>query len=128
MLKRVLVGLFRSYEQTGEKAQDPALKTRYYRLSRDKVWEEVKNMLNHMRGYEVLHEMKNVGEIVARKKTATGRVQDITLTLFAINPVKTAVDLYSASRGTMGDLGGNYRTIIAIYQELDKRLSDRKLT
>lgn len=128
MLKRTLIGLIRSHEQTGEKAKDPALKTRYYRLSRDKAWDEVVGVISKMRGYKVLHEVKNVGEIVCEKRTATGRTQDITLTMFAINPVKTAIDVYSASRGSFGDLGGNYRTILEIYRAVDKKLAEYKLS
>lgn len=127
MLKRTLIGLIRSHETTGEKAKDPALKTRYYKLSMDQVWDEVTNMLKKMSGYKLLHEVRNVGEIVVERRTVTGRTQDITLTLFAINPVKTAVDIYSASRGSLGDLGSNYRTILDIYKQLDKRLAAHKI-
>jgi uncharacterized protein (DUF1499 family) len=123
LLKRTLIGLIRSHEGTGEKAKDPALKTRNYKLSMDQVWDEVTNMFKKMNGYKLLHEVRNVGEIVVERKTVTGRTQDITLTLFAINPLKTAIDIYSASRGSLGDLGSNYRTILEIYKQLDKRLA-----
>ncbi|NHN31251.1 DUF1499 domain-containing protein [Paenibacillus agricola] len=126
MLKRTLIGLVRSHDGTGEKAKDPALKTRYYKLSKDQVWDEVTNMFKKMNGYKLLHEVRNVGEIVVEKKTVTGRTQDITLTLFGINPLKTAIDIYSASRGSLGDLGSNYRTILDIYKQLDKRLAAYK--
>jgi uncharacterized protein (DUF1499 family) len=128
LLKRVLVGLFRSFESTGEKAKDPLLKTRYYKMSKDKLWGEVIQTLNQMKGYKVLHEVRNVGEIVVEKRTLTGRVQDITLTLFSINPMKSAVDVYSASRGSLGDLGSNYRTVLDIYNTLDHRLKEFKIT
>lgn len=128
MLKRTLIGILRSFETTGEKAKDPALKTKYYKLPKDKLWEEVVSTLNKMPGYKVLHEVKNVGEIVVEKKTITGRTQDITLTLFSINPVKSAIDIYSASRGSLGDLGSNYRTILAIYRQLDRRLAEYRIT
>lgn len=127
MLKRALIGIFRSHETTGEKAKDPNLVTRYYKLSRDQVWDEVVHVLNKKPGYKVLHEVKNVGEIVAKKNSALGRTQDITLTLFTINPVKTAIDIYSASRGSFGDLGSNYRTIIDLFNAIDKQLKNHKI-
>jgi hypothetical protein len=127
LLKRTLIGLIRSQETTGERAKDPALKTRYYKLSKDEVWDEVTNMFKKMNGYKLLHEVKSVGEIVVERKTVTGRTQDITLTLFGINPLKTAIDIYSASRGSLGDLGSNYRTILEIYKQLDKRLAAHKI-
>ena len=126
-LKRTLIGLIRSHEVTGEKARDPALKTRYYKLPRDKLWEEIVSILKKLPRYKVLHEVKNVGEIVVTKKTITGRTQDITLTLFAIGPVKSAVDIYSASRGSLGDLGANYRTILDLFRAFDQKLSAYKI-
>lgn len=127
MLKRTLVGIIRSHETTGEKARDPALKTKYYRMSRDKAWDEVVSIMKKMKGYKVIHEVPNVGEIVVEKRTITGRMQDITLTVFDMGPSKTAVDVYSASRGSLGDLGSNYRTILEIYRELDRKLAAYKL-
>lgn len=126
MLKRNLTGIIRSHESTGEKARYPELKTRYYRLSKEQTWEEVVTILKKMPGYKLLHEVKSVGEIVLEKKTAFGRVQDITLTLFTINPVKTAIDIYSASRGSFGDLGSNYRVIQEIFKQIDRKLAAYK--
>lgn len=128
MLKRTLIGIIRSHELTGEKAKDPNLKTRYYKMSMDKVWDEVVTILQKKPGYKVLHEVKSVGEIVVEKRSALGRGQDITLTLFSITPVKTAIDIYSASRGSLGDLGANYRTILDIFESIDRKLKDYKIS
>lgn len=127
MLKRTLIGVVRSHETTGEKASEPELRTRYYKISRDQAWDEIVNMFKKLKGYTLLHEVKNVGEIVVERKTITGRTQDITLTLFAINPVRTAIDIYSASRGSLGDLGSNYRTILDLFKHIDKRLAAYKI-
>jgi uncharacterized protein (DUF1499 family) len=122
----MLIGLIRSHEVTGDKARDPALKTRYYKLPKDKLWEEVISLLKKLPKYTLLHEVKNVGEIVVTKRTITGRTQDITLTLFSINPVKSAIDIYSASRGSLGDLGSNYRTITELFGIIDQKLGSHK--
>jgi len=127
LLKRTLAGMIRSHEQTGERTFDPALRTRYYKLSKDKAWEETITAVRQMKGYQLLHEVKSVGEIVVQKRTVFGRIQDITITLYAINPLKTAIDIYSASRGSFGDLGSNYRNILHIYHVLDQRLSEHKI-
>ncbi|MEB3100239.1 DUF1499 domain-containing protein [Ferviditalea candida] len=123
---RTLVGLVRSFEQTSENAADPLLRTKYYRLSRDRMWADVVELLKQMKGYERLHEAKSLGEIVVEKKTPFGRKQDITLTLYAVSPLKTAVDIYSASRGSLGDFGSNYRTISEIYSGLDRKFAGYK--
>jgi uncharacterized protein (DUF1499 family) len=128
LLKRTLIGILRSFETTGEKAKDPELKTRYYKLPKDRAWPEVVGTLKKIPKLKVLHEVPNVGEIVCEKRTASGRTQDITVTLFAVSPVKTAIDIYSASRGSLGDLGSNYRTIQQIFKALDRALSQYKIT
>lgn len=80
-LKRTLVGLFRSHDGTSDRAKDPALKTRYYTLSRDKAWEEVSSTLKKIPGFKVLHEVQSVGEITLEKRTAFGRTLDITVSV-----------------------------------------------
>ncbi len=121
-IKRVLVGIFRSIESTGERAKDPQLKSHFYKLSKDRLMDEVSAAIKKLRGYKIIHEVPNVGEIVLEKKTALGRIQDITITVVGITPVSSSVDIYSASRGSLGDLGSNYRTIIEIYNTLDRAL------
>ena len=126
MLKRTLIGLMKSFETTGERAKDPALKTKYLKLSKDEAWVEILTVLKKMKGYKILHEVKSVGEIILEKRTVTGRTQDITITILSINPLRSTVDIYSASRGSLGDLGSNYRTILEIYRVLDTKLAAYK--
>ncbi len=127
-MKRTVIGLLRSHEQTGDKAKDPMLKSHFYKLSKEKAWEEVLSTLKKMQGYKVLHEVQSVGEIVLEKRTAFGRTMDITVSVISVNPVNAAVDIYSASRGSFGDLGSNYRVILELYRALDKKLSAYKTT
>ncbi|WP_270170116.1 DUF1499 domain-containing protein [Paenibacillus sp. SYP-B4298] len=128
LLKRTLIGLLRSFEQTGDRAKDPLLKSHYYKLSKEKAWAEVVSTLKKMQGYKVLHEVESVGEIVLEKRTVTGRMMDITVSIIGTNPVTSAVDIYSASRGSLGDLGSNYRVILDIYRTLDKKLAAYKVS
>ncbi|CAM2959560.1 DUF1499 domain-containing protein [Paenibacillus sediminis] len=126
-LKRIFVGLARSQEGTSDRAKDPKLKTHYYNLSKDKIWEEVTSTLKKIPGYKVLHEVKSVGEITLEKRTAFGRTMDITVSIISVTPVRSSVDIYSASRGSLGDLGSNYRTIVQLYAALDKKLASYRI-
>jgi len=127
LLKRTLIGIIRSFEGTGDRAKDPLLKSHIYKLSKDKAWEEVVSTLKKMQGYKLLHEVQSVGEIVLEKRTMFGRTMDITVSVISVDPLRSAVDIYSASRGSLGDLGSNYRVILDIYRVLDKKLSAYKL-
>lgn len=126
MLKRTLVGIIRSQESTGEKPKFPGLHSRHYKLSKDQLFDEVLTIVKKYPGLKLLHEVKNIGEIVCEKRTMTGRIQDVTFTIVGINPVKSAVDIYSASRGSLGDLGSNYRLILNLLNEIDRKLKDYK--
>lgn len=123
MLKRTLIGIVKSVEVTGEKAKDPNLKSRYFKLPKEQLMAEIAAVMKKLRGYKLLHEVPSVGEIVLEKRTALGRVQDVTITVVALSPVKSSVDIYSASRGSLGDLGSNYRTIVEIFGALDRALA-----
>jgi len=127
LLKRNLIGIVRSFEGTGDRVKDPALKSHLYKLSKDKAWEEVVSVLKKMQGYRLLHEVQSVGEIVLEKRTMFGRTMDITVSVISVDPLRSAVDIYSASRGSLGDLGSNYRVIMDIYRVLDKKLAAYKL-
>lgn len=126
--KRTLTGIFRSQEGTSDRAKLPELKTRYYQLPKEKLWEEVSSTLKKIPGYKVLHEVSSVGEIILEKRTSFGRVMDITVSIVSTGPMRTAVDVYSATRGSMGDLGANYRNIMHLFAVLDKKLSAYKVT
>ncbi len=126
-LKRTLVGIVRSQESTSDRVKDPQMKTRYYNLSRDKAWEEITSILKKIPGYKVLHEVASVGEITLEKRTAFGRTVDITVSILSVSPVRSAVDIYSASRGSLGDLGANYRIILQLFTMIDKKLSTYKV-
>ena len=73
MLKENFNRISRSHETTGDKAKDPLLKTRYFKLPKEQVWEEVTAVLKKTPGYKLLHEVPNVGEILAERKTMTGQ-------------------------------------------------------
>ncbi|WP_026136249.1 MULTISPECIES: DUF1499 domain-containing protein [Paenibacillus] len=126
-LKRTLVGIIRSQEGTGDRAKDPEMKTRYYNLSRERAWEEVSSTLKKIPGYKVLHEVSSVGEITLERRSGLGRVMDITVSIISISPVRTAIDIHSASRGSLGDLGANYRNIITLFNSLEKKLSQYRV-
>jgi uncharacterized protein (DUF1499 family) len=121
-LNKYIRYLFGSQATTSEKAKTSDLKTRYYKQPIDEVWEEVMVTIQKMPGFKIVHEVKSVGEIIVEKKTPFGRVMDITITVISVNPVQTAIDIYSASRGSLGDLGSNYRNIQTIFQQLDRKL------
>lgn len=125
MFRKMFRGLIRSYAQSDEQAFDPDMKTRYYKVTKDKAVDGIKVAIGKLQGYQLCFEIKNAGELVYMKKTVTGRIQDITLTITKTGAMTTAVDIYSASRGSMGDFGSNARVIRQVYRALDQHFDKR---
>jgi uncharacterized protein (DUF1499 family) len=127
MLSRVFIGIIRSFEQSGEKSKYPALQTRYYKLSKDRSWEELAQLLTQLPSYQLVHTSQERGEIVLKKRGLLGRLDDITVTVYPLSPIKMAIDVYSSSRGSFGDLGSNYRNIVEIYSAIDRTFASHKI-
>ena len=129
-MARFLRGLYRSIEQTTDRSADLSLRSRYYRLSKEQIWPVVLEALANEKDLRLTHEVKNAGEILLTRQTVTGRIQDVTITLLQINPLKTCVDIYSASRDSyflFGDMGSNYRVIQRILKAIESKASKYRL-
>lgn len=125
-LTRTLTGLWKNREETGEKAKLPEMKTRYYKEKKDRMVETVRRVVNHkLPNWHVVHVSAERGEITIKKKQGLG-VSDIVVTVFHINPLRTAVDVSSAKRGSLGDLGSSYRNILAFFKALHTEIQPEK--
>lgn len=114
--------LFKSQSSSCENHVDVTLRTRTYRLSNKDTWVHVLNLLEKMPGIVVEHEERSMGEITIVTRTKLGRTMDVTITIMSDTPTRTAIDIYSASRGSRGDLGANERVIRLLFAEFDRRL------
>ncbi len=120
-------GLYRSVAQTSDRTRDLRLRTRYFRTNKEQMWGIVLNALAELTDVTLTHEVKSAGEILLQRRTFTGRIQDVTVTVIQMNPLKTAVDIYSASQDSfffMGDLGSNDRLIRRIYKQMESHSSN----
>ncbi|GGJ12962.1 hypothetical protein GCM10010885_22830 [Alicyclobacillus cellulosilyticus] len=117
---RTIVGLWRSREETREHHRDPNLRTRYYREPRDRMVEKVVEVIRgQLRGWHVVHVSRDHGEIVVERRHWLG-TRDITITVYHVSPMRSAVDIVSSKRGSFGDLGASYADILAFFQALNR--------
>jgi hypothetical protein len=121
LIGRILKGIIRSTEDTGDRRDDPWLKTRYYKATKDKIWIGILSTVEKMDNMKIIHQSKSLGEITLTYKGWL-RTYDITITIVALSPLNIAVDIYSALRGVGGDFGANYFHIIRLQKELDRVL------
>jgi hypothetical protein len=122
LIGRILKGIIQSSEETGDRKNDPWLKTRYYKATKDKVWTGVLSAVEKMDNTKIIHQSKSLGEISLTYKGLM-RNYDITITIVGLTPLNIAVDIYSALRGAGGDFGANYFHIVRLQKELDRELA-----
>ncbi|QZA32266.1 hypothetical protein [Hydrogenibacillus sp. N12] len=117
-LSRIVLGR----EESRDDAPYPALRTRYYREPKRRTFEAAKVLVEAgVFGLRPVHVDEERGEIVALRRTPWGTI-DVTLTVYALRPFESAVDVLTARRGALGDFGAGYRLIAAMFRALDGRL------
>ncbi|WP_046175536.1 hypothetical protein [Domibacillus indicus] len=112
---RVLTGIWRKHEETKETPKDPALKTRYYRKSRESLINDIKKVIQDGRlgGWTIANEDVARGEVML-EKGAYGMV----ITIYKLTPMRSAIDVYCSKDGTLGDFGNSYRYILEFFKVL----------
>ncbi len=118
---RTLVGIWKSYEETSEDPKLDGLKTRYYNKSREKIMDIVQKLVSEkMKSWKVTKVDVERGEIVLDKKQGASSVMIVTV--YKMNPVKSAVDVYCSKQGSFGDFGSSYKHIVTFLLSLDKKV------
>jgi uncharacterized protein (DUF1499 family) len=126
MLKNFIRAILNSQATSSEKARDPLLRSRLYKHKKNETMEMVIATLQKMPGFKLLHVEEEVGEILLETRSVFGRPMDVTVTVIAENPIRTFVDVYSASRWSFGDFGANRRVIIKLFEQFDRKLNQVK--
>lgn len=111
--------MFSGVTETGERESDSDLRTRYYRAPVKKVGEALEQLPARRPSFRMVHHDRERHEIMLEYRNPLGGKHDVVVTLFAMSPVRVAVDIHVATRGNMIDLGWNKKCIQAVYQHLD---------
>jgi hypothetical protein len=114
-LKTKMTQMFSGHTETGEKHPDEQLKTRYYKTTKDKLMIQINSILRQQKGYEIVAESKERGEITV---TVHGtRTYFVVITVIMVRPFRTAVDIsVTAKRGI--DLGVAEKMILQLYEKI----------
>lgn len=114
---------FTGVTDTGEKAKEERFRTRYYRGERRKVCDAVVQFAKKGKGLKVVHVNDNRGEVMIEYRDALGFTHDLVVTVFAVTPVQSAVDMHAAMRSRFVDFGFNPKLISSVYNYLDRQLT-----
>lgn len=104
------------------------LRTHYYRGRADDAGEQLLQLLKKNPSFRLVHYDKSRGELTLEYKNGWGLTHDLVVTIYAINPIRIAVDIHTAIRGRMFDFGWNRKIVRLIYQHLDHTLVKDQVT
>ncbi|MBS4197419.1 hypothetical protein [Lederbergia citri] len=117
---RILTGLWKNSTETSDRAKDPQLKTRYYKVSKRVLLEKITHVVNNkLSGWKITHLDENRGEMLIEKKVM--RQNQIVVTVLQVEPLRCSVDIVSAYEG-VGDLGLSYFTVLKFFDALNKEV------
>jgi uncharacterized protein (DUF1499 family) len=123
--RRVYRALRRNVAQTAPDEPDPRLRGRTYAIPFDRVWEAARRLANGgLRRWHVVESDDYEGVIRATSTTfALRMVDDVEIRIGLDQNAQTRVDVRSASRKGVADLGTNARRIGRFLRALDKQLT-----
>lgn len=107
--------------ETRDHHLDPALKTNYYRTTRDRALNTLKEHFENSSEYKFNSFSKDHGEMSLLK--IKGKRAFIVITVIMVRPHRTAVD-FSVSTETIlpFDFGYSTRLIQKLYEDINKKL------
>lgn len=118
--KRVITGLWRNRTETSDRATDPKLRTRYYKIGKRKLSEIITNLINNkLPGWKITHFDYDRGEMLVEKRGL--RRNQMVITIIQVEPLRCSVDIVSSYDG-FGDLGASYFTVQKFYELLNKEV------
>lgn len=121
-ISHVLVGIFKSFEETKENPKVPELKTRYYKKTREKMMETIKLVVSQKLPNWQLKKMDTErGEMVLSKGSSL-----MIITVYKLPGMQSAVDVYCSKDGFMGDFGTSYKYIQQFFQALNSEVQPER--
>lgn len=120
----LLTALTRNIAETSPTAEDPHLRTRFYPLSHETVWNSVQQVAALQPGWTVTKRDPVEGTLEAEARTRLLKfVDDVTIRVRPASGERVSVDLLSRSRVGKGDFGANARRIRRFLEALDGTLA-----
>ncbi|RAP26488.1 hypothetical protein EEL32_02025 [Brevibacillus laterosporus] len=122
---RIITGLWRTQEETYEQAWDPMLATRYYEMDQAELVLIVLWTVEHyLPKWQIIHLDAERGEIML-ETTEWFHQYDVVISVYSLFTGKSTIDVLSAKRSCMGDLGACYRHVSHFFGALHASLSSQ---
>lgn len=121
-IKNNLKKIFSAHTETTEEHHDDRYKTRYYKTMPDKAIQELYQIFEQGKGFEVRDYSKERGEMIVHVNK--GKRALMVVTIIMVRPYRTAIDFSVATETFLfTDFGYSGKMIQVMYDELDKRMT-----
>jgi hypothetical protein len=123
--RRLIRAVRAKVAETAPNDPDPRLRGRTYAIPFDRVWDAARGLASGgLRRWQLIESDDYEGVIRATSTTFAWRmVDDVEIRIGLDQDAQTRVDMRSASRKGIGDLGTNARRIARFLRALDKQLA-----
>jgi len=108
--------------ETGDKAAEADLRTRYFRNRKKEAIEAIREFTRKWPQFRLIHVDEQRGEVMLETRNGIGLIHDFVVTVYEINPIKIAVDIHAALRAKFLDFGWNRKFIRLIFRHLENEL------
>jgi hypothetical protein len=122
--RRLVAGLTQTQARTTPSSEDARLRGRTYAVPFERVWQAAMKLAGGgLRGWKMTHADDHDGVIHAESRPLVfGSRSDVVITITLDADAQTRVDMTSAFRKGIGDLGSNSRRIGRFFRALDRAL------
>lgn len=113
---------FTNRAETTDNHKIPELRTRYYKVNKQKAMEAVRFIVNQEERFKLLDYAEDLGEITV--EILSPRKAFMVMSIITVFPFRTAID-FTITTSTLFlpiDLGYSKKQVISFYKKLDKQL------
>ncbi|MGP4041623.1 cytosolic protein [Gracilibacillus sp. D59] len=112
---------FNNHSETRDKHWDPALKTHYFKTTKDKAFDKLEPLFSSMKECQIVGVSKDHGEISFNYKA--GRKVFVIMTIIMVRPYRTAIDISATTESAVPfDFGYSHKLIPKLYDKIKKEL------
>lgn len=111
---------FDNHAESRDRHWDPALRTHYFKTSKDKAFQTVINYFENLKGANLHAKSEHHGEISVNYKGK--RKAFVIATIVMAKPFRTAIDFSVTTEGGLFDLGFSHNLIKKLYADMKNEL------
>ncbi|WP_163539712.1 cytosolic protein [Gracilibacillus sp. YIM 98692] len=112
---------FNNHSETRDKHWDPALRTHYFKTTKDKAFDKLQPLFQNSKECDIVAVSKEHGEISLNYKA--GRKVFVIMTIIMVKPYRTAIDISATTESAIPfDFGYSHKLIPKLYDKIKKEL------